>query len=187
MCDLRDRCLFRIFTSMASFNFNSNHLTELEGKLRAFIYHDSEDDDAEESKDDNGGVKALVAILQEACSLVRDTDDIAPDFETIVGRVDKLINSAVDYTYNDGDLCDFMPSFAHSEAYPELTGNIGHDKESLCMLKSTSKSVSTGVALNIISANNQIEMLESLMSFMKGKFEGGARQPHYHIKKLTRK
>jgi len=121
---------------MANFNFNSNHLTVLEEKLRAFIDHDTEDDDsddAEGSKDENGGVNALVVILQEACRLVRDTDGVAPDFKTIVDRVDKLINNAVDYTYNDGDLCDFMPSFAHSEAYPELPGNMGHDKGSLCM------------------------------------------------------
>jgi len=131
---------------MASFNFNSNHLTVLEGKLTAFIGHDNEDDsdDAEGSKDDHGGVNALVAILQEACSLVRDTDGVAPDFKTIVDRVDKLINSAVDYTYNDGELCDFMPSFAHSDTYPELPGNIGYEKGAFCTFQ-PSESVSTGL------------------------------------------
>lgn len=115
---------------MASSNLNSNRLAELEGKWNAF----TDDDDDDEQP---GRVEVLVTILQDACSLIRDADGDASDFKTIVDRVDQLINSAVDYAYNDGDLCDFMPSFAHSEAYPELDGKIiqGDGALELCGFK----------------------------------------------------
>jgi len=104
---------------MASTAANIDHLTVLEGKFSAFINRAHEDRDGDRVED-------LVTILQDACSLVRGADEVAPDFKTIVDRVDNLINSAVDYAYNTGELCDFMPSFAHSEAYPELDGKIVH-------------------------------------------------------------
>ena len=105
---------------MASSN-NSNRLAELEGKLRAFIDHGRGGDD-----DDGSGhsKEVLIAILRDSCNLLRDADVAAPDFKKIVNRVDQLINRGVDYAYNGGDLCDFMQSFAHSEAYPELDGKI---------------------------------------------------------------
>ena len=180
VCDLRLAVNFTChLKSMASSN-----LAVLEGKLRAFIDHSDEDDDrddAEGSKSDDHRVEVLVAILQDACSLIRNADRVAPDFKTIVDRVDKLINSAVDYTYNDGELCDFMPSFAHSEADPELPGNIAHEEGSLMLgMFQPPESVSTGVALIILcSANGEIAMLKSLMSFMKRKFAGGTCQPHF--------
>ena len=125
----RDECPLQVDvlplrSSVTSFNFNSGCLDVLEGKLSAFVGRDREGSDDEDSMDDRGRIGVVVAILQDACGLIRDTEGVAPDFPTLVDRVDKSINSAIDYSYNDGELCDFMPSFAHSAAYPELPGDI---------------------------------------------------------------
>lgn len=129
-CDLKTSSM-----PMANFNFNSNRLDVLEEKLSAFIDRDLEDDDDDTEVSDDSRIGAVVAILQDACNLIRDTDGVAPDFKTIIDRVDTLINRAVDYSYNNGELCDFMPSFAHSPAYPELPSNIPNVKWTLRVYK----------------------------------------------------
>ena len=123
---------------MTNFNFNSNRLAELEGKLRAFIVHGNVDDD-DDDDDQDGQTRVLIAILRDACNLVREADGFAPDLKIIVDRVDQMINSAVNYAYIDGGFCDIMPSFAHSDANPEVDGNMFEVEEGqpvLCMFPS---------------------------------------------------
>jgi hypothetical protein len=112
---------------MANFNFNSNRIAELEKKLEDYKVADAESDHEEDTR------KVFLDILKDACSLVREADGFAPDFQNILDKVDGLINNAVDYAYGDGDLYGFMPSFAHSDANPELEGDIFHEEGVFCM------------------------------------------------------
>jgi hypothetical protein len=103
---------------MANFNFNSKRIDELKKKLEDYKTDYAEEDDEGDTKD------ILIGILKDACSLIRGADGFTPDFQDIVNKVDDLINDAIDFAYGDGDLYEFMPSFAHSDDNPELDGKI---------------------------------------------------------------
>jgi hypothetical protein len=106
---------------MATFNFNSKRLSELEKKLQE--YRTQRDGDDERDDDDKD---VFLGILKDACSLIRDVDGFAPDSKEIVDRVDQMLNDAISYAYGDGNLYDFIPSFAHSDsdAFPVLEGKL---------------------------------------------------------------
>lgn len=103
-------------TFMANFNFNSTRIDELEKKLENYKAEYADSDHEEDTRD------VFLGILKDACSLVSEADGFTPDFQDIVVRVDALINDAIDFAYGDGDLYDFMPSFAHSDSNPQLGG-----------------------------------------------------------------
>lgn len=108
---------------------DSNRIAKLKQKLEDYMERntaDSEDkgdsyyDDNESASDDNH--EDFLGILKDACNLIRGADRLAPDFQDLVDKVDALINAAIGYAYGDGDLYDFIPSFTHSDANPELCG-----------------------------------------------------------------
>ena len=108
---------------------NLNRIAELEKKLQEFM------DEYEELDHEEDTSEVFLAILKDACSLLREADGVGPDFQDIIVKVDDLINSAVDFAYGDADLYDFMPSFAHSDANPELDGAIFHEDGVFCMYR----------------------------------------------------
>ena len=67
-------------------------------------------------------------VFIASSSLISDADSTAPDFKAIVEEVDRLINNAVSYPHGPGELYDVIPSLAHSNANPELDGNIFHEE-----------------------------------------------------------
>jgi hypothetical protein len=97
---------------------HSNRIVELEETLEAYK--------AEFAELDLGGnhQDVFIGILKNACSLIRDADSSASDFQAMVERVDRLINNAVGDAYGPSELYTFIPSFAHSDANPELDGKI---------------------------------------------------------------
>jgi len=68
---------------MTCSNPNADRLAELEGK----IDHDDNDNEQLGRADD------LVAILQDACNLIRGADGDAPNFKAMVDSLGQLINT----------------------------------------------------------------------------------------------
>jgi hypothetical protein len=91
-----------------------NTLSGIEKRFKSF----SSSQKAQE-KDSENENKVFLGILRDACDLVR-----ADPSPAVVERVDAFINSVVDFGYAGGgdgiEIFDYMPSFAHSDEFPEL-------------------------------------------------------------------
>ncbi|OBZ72477.1 hypothetical protein A0H81_07646 [Grifola frondosa] len=75
--------------------------------------------DDEEALEDRSLTDKFVQILHDACEIVRDAEqNDASDLKAIVEKVFLFLNEATLYAYGDGDLFEFMPSYAHSDACP---------------------------------------------------------------------
>jgi hypothetical protein len=86
-------------------------LAELEKRLQEF----ESDEDLQE--EDSGNQHAIfLGILRESCTSVREAEASGTsNLAIIVDRVDQLINNAVKLAYGDPGICDYIPSFAHTE------------------------------------------------------------------------
>lgn len=110
-----------------AFNSSTNGLSALQEKLYGF-----QADEKAQEEDSENQHKVFLGILRDICSLVQESDSSAPDFQEIVVKADGLLNDAVDFAYGDGDLFDFIPSFAHSETNPKIPGQIVEGKDVFC-------------------------------------------------------
>ncbi|OBZ70130.1 hypothetical protein A0H81_09812 [Grifola frondosa] len=93
-----------------------DQLRSVRRQFRAFKNRKEDDDEYSEEN--------FIRILQRACDVVRGADaSDTPDLKAIVEYAHELINEAIIYAYNEGDLF-FMPSYAHSEASPVVEDSL---------------------------------------------------------------
>ena len=94
-------------------------ISKLEERLDDVIYKDNDEDE------ERDGEKALMAVLKDACALIRkaESEGVA-NLDIAIDQVDKLINKALDFAYGDSEMFDFVPSFAHSNECPVLDDEI---------------------------------------------------------------
>lgn len=98
---------------MAS-NPNSSRLRNLENELTAYMA----DDDAQE-QDGEDGTDIFAQILKDICSCVRDAA-AAPDFQDLLAQAAELINRALSFAQGEAAIYQLVPSFAHSDANPNV-------------------------------------------------------------------
>ncbi|RDB26136.1 hypothetical protein Hypma_006198 [Hypsizygus marmoreus] len=96
-----------------AFNFNLARLREIEKKLDEYKVNEQA-----QSEDAENGDKYFSGLLGDVCNLVRDAT-VAPDFQDLLAQADRVINDAVAWAYDEGDV-EFMRSFAHSDSNPEV-------------------------------------------------------------------
>jgi hypothetical protein len=112
-------------TTMADSDYPSR-LEDILRRFKAFrIRHGDSDDERQMSEE-------FLAVLRDACSLIRDAE-LSDASEAISAKVQAFFDESITYAYGEGDLFDFMPSFAHSSEYPEVKdkaeGKIGGLRE----------------------------------------------------------
>ncbi|KAJ7156535.1 hypothetical protein C8R43DRAFT_1234769 [Mycena crocata] len=71
-----------------------------------------------DSKDDH---RLFLSLQADACNLLRAADPTGPEYAAILDRVNQTLNHGISLGYRRLQL-EWMPSFAHSEAYAALEG-----------------------------------------------------------------
>lgn len=63
--------------------------------------------------------KEFSTLLERLCELIRDAERSSdPSLRKVVAEVDGVLSRAIDVAYGQGDMFDFLPSFAHDETSP---------------------------------------------------------------------
>lgn len=116
-------------------------LDTLNTQLRAFLASEQarngDDEDREDPEEDRSQPHSrFLTIMGAICSVVRDAAAAkASDLDSIIVDVDHLFNEVMSLSYQDLDMFDFAPSFAHSDQFPliEDTGKpLFGGKPSVC-------------------------------------------------------
>ena len=94
-------------------------ISKLEERLDDVISKYSDEDE------EGDGEKAFMAVLKDACALIRDAEsEGVANLDIAIEQVDKLIDKALNFAYGDSEMFDFVPSFAHSNECPVLEDEI---------------------------------------------------------------